>query len=486
MKKFIKPKTFDSNVVVIGAGSAGLVSSLIISSAKGKVILIEKDKMGGDCLNTGCIPSKSLIRSARVMSYIKRANEFGIDNSVGEVNFTKVMDRIKTIIKTIEPHDSIERFTSLGVECVKGEAKIESPFAVSVNGRKINTRSIIIATGASPLIPDIPGIKNINYLTSDSIWGLQTLPKRLLVIGAGPIGCELAQAFSKLGSMVTQIDKASRILPREDNEVAALVGEQFLADGINILTDHKVTRFGQDGVQAYVEIKCKEQTTRIEFDEVLIAVGRIANTRGFGLENLAIPLTPDGNIEVNAAMQTAYSNIFACGDVAGPYQFTHMASYQAFFASVNTMFSGLWRMNASPNIVPSATFTSPEVARVGLSEEEAKAREIDHEITWYDLGKLDRALADGDAVGFIKILTVPGKDKILGVTIVGYHAGELIGEFVFAMTHGMGLNKISAVTHVYPTFSEANKYAANTWRSDRLPKKYLPFLERFFRWQRGR
>jgi len=486
MKKFTKPKRFDSNVVVIGAGSAGLVSSLIVTSAKGKVVLIEKDKMGGDCLHRGCIPSKSLIRSSRVMSYIKRANEFGIDTTPGEINFVKIMDRVKAIIKTIEPHDSIERFTSLGVECVKGEAKIESPFLVSVNGRKISTRSIIIATGASPRVPDIPGIENINYLTSDSIWGLQELPKRLLVVGAGPIGCELAQAFSKLGSKVTQIDMAPRIMPREDPEVSTLVADQFFADGVNILTEHEVSCFGQDDEQSYAEVLHKGRTIRVEFDEVLVAVGRIANTTGLGLENLNVPLTTQGNIAVNPAMQTGHPNIFACGDVAGPYQFTHMASYQAFFASVNAIFSGIWRINTKRNIVPWATFISPEVARVGLNEEEAKARGVAHEITLYNMDKLDRAIADGDPLGFIKILTVPRKDKILGVTIVGRHAGELIGEFVFAITHGMGLKKISAVTHVYPTLSEANKFAANAWRTAHLPDRYLPFLERFFQWRRGK
>ena len=484
MKKFSKPKKFDANVVVIGAGSAGLVASLIVAGAKAKVVLIEKHKMGGDCLNTGCVPSKSLIRSGRIMSYIKRAEEFGIRNASAEIDFARVMERVQDIIKTIEPHDSVERFTSLGVECVAGEAFIESPYCVRVGKRLINTRSIIVSTGARPLVPTIPGLEEIDYLTSDSVWELRELPKHLVVVGGGPIGCELAQAFSNLGAQVTQIDMAPRIMPREDVEVSELITQQFTSEGINVMTDHRLTKFGKDGDLAYMEAEHNGETVRIEFDKVLLAIGRKANVEGFGLEELTMPLTPQGTIEINAAMQTAYPNIFACGDVAGPFQFTHMASFQAFFSSVNAMLGGLWRLKAKYNVVPWATFTNPEVARVGLSEAEAKQHSIPYEVTRYAMDHHDRALADGEAHGFIKVLTVPGKDKILGATIVGYHAGELIGEFVFAMTHGMGLKKISAVTHIYPTLLEANKFAANAWRNARLPEKYFPWAERFFRWQR--
>ena len=484
MKKFSKPKKFDANVVVIGAGSAGLVASLIVAGAKAKVVLIEKHKMGGDCLNTGCVPSKSLIRSGRIMSYIKRAEEFGIRNASAEIDFARVMERVQDIIKTIEPHDSVERFTSLGVECVAGEAFIESPYCVRVGKRLINTRSIIVSTGARPLVPTIPGLEEIDYLTSDSVWELRELPKHLVVVGGGPIGCELAQAFSNLGAQVTQIDMAPRIMPREDVEVSELITQQFTSEGINVMTDHRLTKFGKDGDLAYMEAEHNGETVRIEFDKVLLAIGRKANVEGFGLEELTMPLTPQGTIEINAAMQTAYPNIFACGDVAGPFQFTHMASFQAFFSSVNAMLGGLWRLKAKYNVVPWATFTNPEVARVGLSEAEAKQHNIPYEVTRYAMDHHDRALADGEAHGFLKVLTVPGKDKILGATIVGYHAGELIGEFVFAMTHGMGLKKISAVTHIYPTLLEANKFAANAWRNARLPEKYFPWAERFFRWQR--
>jgi len=485
LRKFEKPRQFDANVVVIGGGSAGLVASLIVAGAKAKVMLVEKHKMGGDCLNTGCVPSKSLIRSGRIMSYLRRAEEYGIRNASGEVDFAAVMSRVRGVIKTIEPHDSVERFTSLGVECLQDEATIETPYRVRVGNRLIHTRSIIVATGARPLVPPIPGLDEVGYLTSDTVWELEALPKRLLVVGGGPIGCELAQAFSNLGAEVIQVDMATRIMPREDEEVSAAVMEQFTRQGIRLLTEHKLQRFVMEGGKKIMEAEHDGETVRVEFDEVLMAIGRKPNVEGFGLEDLDMPLNDNGTININTAMQTSYPNIFACGDVAGPYQFTHMASFQAFFAAINSVLGGLWRLRANYRVVPWATFTDPEVARVGMSEEEAKQQGVAYEVTRYDLDHLDRALADGEAHGFIKVLTVPGKDKILGATIVGYHAGELIGEFVFAMTHNMGLKKIAAVTHIYPTLLEANKFSANAWRSARLPEKYFPWMARFFRWQRG-
>lgn len=481
MKKFDKPKNFDANVVIIGGGSAGLVSALIVAGAKAKVVLIEKHKMGGDCLNTGCVPSKTLIRSGRINSYLKRAEEYGLEEVSGKVNFSKVMERVKSVIKTIEPHDSVERFTSLGVDCEIGEAKIESPYTVTVNGRTINTRSIVLATGARPLAPPIPGLDGVDYLTSDTLWSISELPKRLLVVGGGPIGCELAQAFNNLGSEVTQVDMAPRIMPREDVDVSEMVMEQFRKDGIRVLTDHKVLGFAGNTMTAEHD----GNEIKIEFDKVLLALGRKANVEGYGLEELDMPLTAQGTIEVNQYLQTGYPNIYACGDVAGPYQFTHMASYQAWFASLNAMLGGLWRSPINYKVVPWATFTDPEVARVGLSEAEAQEQNIAYEVTRYDIDHHDRALTDEEAHGFVKVLTVPGKDKILGAVIVGYHAGELIGEFVFAMTHGMGLKKISAVTHIYPTMLESNKFAANAWRSARLPVKYLALAEKFFKWKRS-
>ncbi len=484
LRAYTKPSQFDANVVVIGAGSAGLVASLIVAGAKAKVILIEKHKMGGDCLNTGCIPSKSLIRSGRIASYLKRGSEYGLENVSGEVNFAKVMERVQGIIKTIEPHDSVERFTSLGVDCEFGEAKILSPYEVEVNNKTIRTRSIIIATGARPFVPPIPGLDEIDFYTSDTIWELRELPQRLLVIGGGPIGCELSQAFNNLGSKVIQVDLAPRIMPREDEEVSEQLMKRFREEGITVLTSHKVLAFKKVNSVAVMEAEHQGEKIEIEFDKVLLAIGRKPNVEGFGLEELNMPLTGQGTLEVNDHLQTAYPNIYACGDVAGPFQFTHMASFQAWYAALNAMIGGFRKSRANYRVVPWATFTDPEAARVGLNEQEAISEGIPYEVTRFELDDLDRAIADQEAHGFIKVLTVPGKDKILGVTIVGYHAGELISEFVFAMTHGLGLKKIAATIHIYPTLQEANKFAANAWRSARLPVKLFPYMEKFFRWQR--
>ena len=482
-RRFGRPRKFDVNTVVIGAGAAGLVASLIVAGARAKVVLIEQHRMGGDCLYTGCVPSKSLLRSGHIKSLIDNAAAYGIADAAGKVDFPAVMERIRNIISRIEPHDSPERFTSLGVECVSGEARIESPYVVRVNDRKITTRSIILATGARPLVPPIPGLDEVDHLTSDSVWNLESLPQRLLVVGGGPIGCELSQAFSNLGSQVTQVEMAPRILLREDPEVSELMSEQFRRQGIEVLTGHRVVKFasGEDG--HYMEAEHDGETVRVPFDRVLLALGRKPNVKGFGLEELEMPLTAGGSVEVNQYLQTAYSNIYACGDVAGPYQFTHMASQQAWLAAMNALAGG-WR-KVSYKAVPWATFTNPEVARVGLSEQEARERGINFEVTRYALDMHDRALADGENQGFVKVLTVPGKDRILGATIVGHHAGELIGEFVLAMTHGMGLGKIAAATHIYPTMLEANKFAANAWRKAHMPNSVFPWLERYFRWQRG-
>ncbi len=482
---FTKPKQFEANVVVIGAGSAGLVSSIIAAGAKAKVILIEKHRMGGDCLNTGCVPSKAIIRSARIADYIKRAEQFGIDGAQGQVNFPKVMERIQSVVKAIEPHDSVERYTSLGVECVAGEAMITSPWTVRVGERTITTRSIVLATGARPFVPPIPGLDKVDYLTSDSLWDLRELPKRLLVLGAGPIGCELAQSFARLGAQVTIVDQAPRIMPREDEDVAELVMERFTREGVRVLTGFKADSFERDAQGGVLHVQGEDETLALPFDKVLIAIGRKANVEGFGLEELKLPLTQRGTIEVNEYLQTIYPNIYACGDVAGPYQFTHMASYQAWFAVLNAMLGGLKRFRINYRVVPWATFTDPEVARVGLSEQEAQEQGIKYDLTRYGIDDLDRAIADGEAHGFVKVLTAPGGDRILGATIVGYHAGELLTEFVLAMTHGLGLKKIAATTHIYPTLSEANRFTANAWRSARIPKKLLPWAERFFRWRRG-
>jgi len=481
-KAYKKPAKYDTNLVVIGAGSGGLVAAIVAAGAKARVTLIEKHKMGGDCLNTGCVPSKSLIASAKVAETIRQAGAFGIKGASGEVDFEAVMERVHGVIKTIEPNDSVERFTSLGVDCVQGDAFIRSPWSVEVNGRIINTRAIIVATGAQPLIPDVAGLAGIAYLTSENVWQLRELPKRLLVLGGGPIGCELAQAFARLGSEVTMLDRSDRLMGREDEDASSIVEQAFRERGIELLLQHEMKMFFSDEDGDYLTAAAPDGTlTEVRFDKVLVALGRKPNVRGFGLEELKVPLTEGGAIQVDNAMRTAYPSILACGDVAGPYQFTHMASFQAWYATLNALAGMLKTFRANYRVVPHATFTDPEVARVGLNEKEAQEQDIEYELTRYELDHLDRALADGTAHGFVKVLTVPGSDRILGASIVGPHAGELIGSFVFAMTHNMGLKKIAGTTHIYPTLLEANRFAANAWRSARVPARLLPWAERFFR-----
>ncbi len=487
--RHMKPSAFDHNLIVIGAGSAGLVSSYIAAAVKSKVALIERHRMGGDCLNTGCVPSKALIRSAKLLSHIKRAKEFGIGDTTATFDFADVMERVQRVVKAVAPHDSVERYTSLGVDCLEGEARITSPWHVEVKSasgmRTLTTRSIVVATGARPFIPPIPGIDLVGCLTSDTVWALRELPKRIVVLGGGPIGCELTQCFARLGSQVTQIEMLPRIMIREDPEISAMVAKRFREEGIDIRVNHKATRFGVENGEKFLIAECEGKEVRIVFDVLLCAVGRIANTKGFGLEELDIPVTKARTIEVNEYLQTKYPNITACGDVAGPYQFTHTAGHQAYFAASNALFGWLWRQKVDYTVIPWATFTDPEVARVGLNETEARERKIPYEVTVYGIDDLDRAIADEEAHGVVKVLTVPGKDVILGVTIAGEHAGDLIAEFVAAMRHGLGLNKILSTIHIYPTLAEANKFAAGVWKRNHAPTKVLEWLARLHTWRRG-
>jgi pyruvate/2-oxoglutarate dehydrogenase complex dihydrolipoamide dehydrogenase (E3) component/uncharacterized membrane protein YdjX (TVP38/TMEM64 family) len=482
LRNYPKPRHFDRNLVVIGAGSGGLVTAYIAAAVKAKVTLIEKHKMGGDCLNTGCVPSKALLRSAKFLSHVNRAREFGIKSARAEFDFAEVMERVRRIIQTVEPHDSIERYTELGVEVIEGEARIVSPYAVEVNGQTLTTRAIVIATGARPFVPPIPGIEDMDYLTSDTIWDLRELPKRLLVLGGGPIGSELTQAFARFGSQVTQVEMLPRLLIREDPEISEMVTRRFQAEGVDVRTNHKAREFRIENGQHVLICEHEGREVHLEFDRVLVAVGRIANTQGFGLEELGIPV--NRTVEVNEYLQTLYPNIYAVGDVAGPFQFTHTAAHQAWYASVNALFGSLKKYKADYSVIPWATFTEPEVARVGLNEQEAREQDIPHEVTTFGIDDLDRAIADSEAHGVIKVLTVPGKDKILGVTIAGEHAGDLIAEYVAAMRHGFGLNKILSTIHIYPTLAEANKYVAGEWKRAHAPRGLLRWLERFHSWMR--
>lgn len=487
-KPYKKPKQFDYNLVVIGAGSAGLVTSYIAAAVKAKVALVEKHRMGGDCLNTGCVPSKALLRTAKFLSHAQRAKEFGLKSATVEFDFAQVMERVQRVIKQIEPHDSVERYSKLGVDCVTGDATIVSPYTVEVNGQTLTTRNIVIATGARPFVPPIEGIEKVGYLTSDTLWDLRKKPERLLVLGGGPIGCELVQAFARLGSQVTQVEMLPRILIREDPEISAMVMERFKTEGIDLRVGHKAVKFISNNhkkilVCEYSEGNSEKQV-QIEFDELLVAVGRVANTTGFGLENLNIPLTPRRTIDTNQYLQTLFPNIYACGDVVGPYQFTHAAAHQAWYTSVNALFGKFKKFKVDYSVIPWATFTDPEVARVGLNELEAKEKGIAYEVTTYGIEDLDRAIADEEAHGLVKVLTVPGKDRILGVTIVGEHAGDLIAEYVAAMRHNFGLNKILGTIHIYPTLVEANKYTAGNWKKSHTPTALLKWVERYHQWMR--
>ena len=481
--RFQRPAKFDRNLIVIGAGSAGLVTAYIAAAVKAKVTLIEKHKMGGDCLNTGCVPSKALIRSAKYLSHIARAKHFGIHTASAQFDFAQVMERVQKVIREIEPHDSVERYTGLGVECLQGEARITSPWSVSVNGQTMTTRAIVIATGARPFVPPIPGIEQMGYLTSDTVWNLRQLPRRLVVLGGGPIGSELTQCFARFGAQVTQVEMAPRLLMREDPEFSAQVLAAMRLDGVDVKLDHKAAQFRTENGEKVLLCEHQGQQVRIPFDAVLVAVGRVANTTGFGLEELGIPLARTRTVETDDYLQTLYPNIYACGDVAGPYQFTHTAAHQAWYASVNALFGGLKKFRADYSVVPWCTFTEPEVARVGLSEQEAKEKGIPYEITRYGIDDLDRAIADGEAHGEVKVLTVPGKDRILGVTIAGEHAGDLLAEFVLAMRHNIGLNGILKTIHTYPTLAEANKFAAGVWRKAHAPATALRWLERYHAWR---
>ncbi len=488
--RWTKPARFDRNMVVIGAGSGGLVAALIAAVVKAKVTLVEKHEMGGDCLNTGCVPSKALIKTARMLAQMKRAKEYGLQSAVAEFDFGEVMERVQRVVKTIEPHDSVERFTQLGVECVMGEARMVSPWEVEIRRadgttQRLTTRSIVIAAGAAPFVPPIAGLDQVGYLTSDTLWGLRKLPRRLVVLGGGPIGCELAQAFARFGSKVTQVEMLPRLMIREDPEVSSVVEKKFRAEGIDVLTEHKAKAFLVEDGRKVLVCEHAGADLRIEFDEVLVAVGRVPRTKGYGLEELGIPLTKTRTVETNEFLQTIYPNIYACGDVAGPYQFTHTASHQAWYASVNSLFGMFRKFRADYSVIPWATFTDPEVARVGLNETEAKEKGVAFEVSVYGIDDLDRAIADEEAHGFVKVLTVPGKDRILGVTIVGEHAGDLIAEFVTAMRHGLGLNKILGTIHIYPTMAEANKYAAGVWKKAHAPHALLARVEKFHAWMRG-
>ncbi len=487
-----KPKKYDRNLVVIGAGAAGLVSSYIAATVKAKVTLVEASKMGGDCLNYGCVPSKALIKSAKVAQQMRHADTYGLTNHEPQFSFKAVMRRVHDIIAAIEPHDSVERYTELGVDVVKGYARIIDPWTVEIKRndgevQRLTTRSIVIAAGAEPVVPDMPGLADSGYVTSDTLWEefarLDNIPERIVVLGGGPIGSELTQAFARLGAKVTQVERGDRILAREDPEVSDLARTAQEQSGVTLLTGHHAVRIDTTKAGKQIIVESGGIETAVPFDALVVAVGRKARLTGYGLEDLGIDT--DRTVITDDYLATVYPNIFAAGDVAGPYQFTHTASHQAWFASVNALFGQFKRFKADYRVIPWTTFIDPEVARVGLNESEATEKGIAHDVTVYPMHELDRAIAESATKGFVKVLTVPGKDKILGVTIVGDHAGELLAEYVLAMKHRLGLNKILGTIHTYPTMAEANKYVAGEWKRKQTPERLLKWVERYHDWRRG-
>jgi len=480
-----RPRRFDRDLIVVGGGSGGLVSAYIGVAVKAKVSLIEKDRMGGDCLNTGCVPSKALIRSANYLAEVRRHRDYGIRDASAEYDFAEVMARVREVIRRIEPHDSVERYRGLGVDCIAGEARLVSPWEVEVNGRRLSARGIIIATGAQPVVPAILGLDRVSYLTSDSLWDLDRLPARLLVLGGGPLGCELAQAFARLGSRVTVVELAPQLLGREDEDISGPVAEGLAADGVDLRMGYRAVAFRVVDGEQVLEAEGEGGRIEIPFDKVLVAVGRRAVTEGLGLDALGIGLAPNGAIETDDFLRTAIPSVYACGDVVGPYQFTHAAAHQAWYATVNALFGGFKRFRVDYKALPMATFTDPEVGRVGLNERDATERGIPYEVTRFDLADLDRAIADSRAIGQVKVLTRPGSDRILGAALVGHHAPELLGEFVAAMRGGYGLNRILGTIHAYPTWGEANKYAAGAWKRAHAPERLLRWLARWHAWRRN-
>ncbi|MDH4446192.1 MAG: FAD-dependent oxidoreductase [Acidovorax sp.] len=498
--RWTRPQRYDRNLIVIGAGAAGLVTAYIGAAVKAKVTLVEAHKMGGDCLNYGCVPSKALIKTAKLASAMRHADRYGLTPASPQFSFRQVMARVHDVVRAIAPHDSVERYESLGVEVLQGYGRVVDPWTVEIEAadgtrQRLTTRSIVIAAGARPMVPPLPGLDDVGYVTSDTLWDrfgqMDAAPGRVVVLGGGPIGCELAQALGRLGSAVTQIEMGPRLMPREDAEVSDMVRAALAHDGVEVLTSHKAVRCereeqgdGQGGaVRKWIIVEHNGVERRIEFDALVCAVGRVARLQGYGLEALGIPV--DRTVVTNEYLETLYPNIYAAGDVAGPYQFTHTAAHQAWYAAVNALFGQFRRFKADYSVIPWATFVDPEVARVGLNEQEARDKGVAFEVTRYGIDDLDRAIADGTAHGFVKVLTVPGKDRILGVTIVGEHAADLLAEFVLAMKHGLGLNKILGTIHTYPTLAEANKSAAGEWKRAHAPQQLLAWVQRYHAWRRG-
>ena len=468
----------EDHLIVIGGGSGGLVCAAGAAGLGAKVALIEKHKMGGDCLNTGCVPSKAIIRSAKIIHDTQTAERFGLKAHNFDIKLDSVLASVREVQEKIAPHDSVERFTSLGVDVHLGEYRFISPHQISNGKETLKAKRFCIATGASPFVPPIPGLDKIPSLTSDNVWQLKELPKNLIVLGGGPIGAELAQTFARLGSHVTVVEMADRLLIREDSEVSELVKKRFEAEGLTVLLKTKAEQI--DG--SLIVSDPNGQKGKIEFDQILVAVGRAPNVNGLGLEKAGVQYDKKG-IKTDATLRTSAKHIYACGDVVGPYQFTHTADFQARLILRNALFPGKSKIDY--RVVPWCTFTEPEVARVGLNESEAKQNKVAHDVYQYALSDLDRAVCDREAEGFIKVLTEKGTDQILGVTLVGSHAGDLLHELALAMHQKIGLKKVASMIHVYPTLAEVSKRIADSYQRTRLTGNTKKWLKRYLDWRFG-
>ncbi len=469
------------NLVVIGAGTAGLIASNITAALGGKVALIERDLMGGDCLNVGCVPSKSLIRPARLAAEMRKATEFGLQNI--EINadaFPKIMERLRRIRAEISVNDSVQRYSDLGVDVFLGQGVFLDANTIQVGEKRLRFRKAVIATGARAVKPPIEGLDDIDYLTNETIFNLTKLPKRLLVLGGGPIGCEMAQAFRRLGSEVTIVQN-SRFLPNEDPDASALLANVFKKEGINVVLDAKVMRAFNtpEGLQA-LAVEHDGQEEILEADVVLVGVGRAPNVQDLGLEKVDVEFDKYKGIVVNDFLCTTNQNIYAAGDCCMAWKFTHAADAAAQIVVQNALFKG--RKKLSDLVMPWCTYTDPEIAHVGMYEKEALARGLQVESFMFPMHENDRALADGESNGFVKIMVKKGNDKILGATIVSAHAGEMISEITTAIVGGVGLSTLSGVIHPYPTQADAIRRTAGLYRKSKL----TPFVAKLLKWWLGR
>ncbi len=471
------------NLVVIGAGTAGLVTAAGAAGLGAKVALIERDLMGGDCLNVGCVPSKGLISASRVAATVRNAGDFGVEVPEGvRVDFPKVMERMRKLRADISPNDSVERFRDLGVDVFLGSAKFTGNNTVEVGGQPLRYKKAVITTGARAAAPPIPGLDQVHYLTNETVFSLTELPKRLGVIGAGPIGCELAQAFARFGSEVYLVESTEGILPREDPDAAAIVQESLVKDGVNLLCCGRELQVASDGEQIRLQVNAQDKQYDIQVDQLLVAVGRAPNVKGLGLEEVGVKYDERTGIEVDDRLQTTNPSIYAAGDICSRYKFTHAADFMARIVIQNALFFG--RAKASALTIPWATYTSPEIAHVGLSERDALQQNVEIDTFIQPMADVDRAILEGETEGFVKIHVKKGTDKIVGATIVATNAGDMISEVTLAIKAGLGLKTVGASIHPYPTQAEAIRKTGDVYSRTRLTPLVKSAFNKWLSWTR--